>query len=138
MILVIKKEKIAQGLAQLKERTIKYDSLQEQLKNTAGKQISTTDTDSRSLPVTKAIVEVACNTQNAVDDKHNLIVHTEATDTNDGQALHQAATQAIQNWTPDYTKVAGALKNGFRKAIDRPSKPFAFFKLYSTAFSKAA
>ena len=37
------------------------------------------------------------NTQNAVDDKHNLVVHTEATNTNDGKALHKAATQAKTN-----------------------------------------
>ena len=95
--LQIKKEKIAEGLAKLKERTIKYDSLQQQLNDTADKQISTTDTDSRSILVTKAIVEVAYNTQNVVDDKHNLIVHTQATNTNDGKALHKAAMQAKQN-----------------------------------------
>ncbi len=32
-----------------------------------------------------------------VDDKHNLIVHTEATNTNDGKALHNAARQAKNN-----------------------------------------
>ena len=54
-------------------------------------------------------MEVAYNTQNAVDDKHNLIVHTQATNTNDGKALHQAATQAKENLqlqkedTPDGT-----------------------------------
>jgi len=95
--LQIKKEKIAQGLAKLKERTIKYDSLQEKLDATDDRQISTTDTDSRSILITKAIVEVAYNTQNAVDDKHNLIVHTQATNSNDGKALHQAATQAKEN-----------------------------------------
>ena len=42
-------------------------------------------------------MEVAYNTQNAVDDKHNLIVHTEATNTNDGKALHKAAIQAKEN-----------------------------------------
>ena len=76
--LQIKKEKIAQGLAKLKERTIKYDTLQQQLDNTTDKQISTTDADSRSIIIVKSIVEVAYNTQNAVDDKHNLIVHTQA------------------------------------------------------------
>jgi transposase len=95
--IVIKKEKIAQGLAKLKERTIKYDTLQEQLNNTEDKQISTTDPDSRSIIIVKSIVEVAYNTQNAVDDKHNLIVHTEATNINDGKALHQAAMQAKEN-----------------------------------------
>ena len=93
----IQKEKIAQGLTKLKERSIKYNILQQQLDATTDKQISTTDTDSRSILVTKAIVEVAYNIQNAVDAKNNLIVHTEATNTNDGKALHQAATQAKEN-----------------------------------------
>ena len=95
--LQLKKEKITEGLTKLKERTIKYDILQEQLNQTTDKQISTTDTDSRSILVVKSIVEVAYNVQNAVDDKHNLIVHTEATNCNDGKALHQAAMQAKVN-----------------------------------------
>ena len=93
----ITKEKIAEGLKKLKERTIKYEDLQQRLEATDDKQISTTDTDSRSILVTKAIVEVAYNVQNAVDAKHNLIVHTQATNTNDGKALHKAAMQAKQN-----------------------------------------
>ena len=95
--LQIKKEKITQGLAKLKERTIKYDTLQQRLNDIDDKQVSTTDPDSRSIIIVKNIVEVAYNTQNAVDDKHNLIVHTQATNTNDGKALHKAATQARQN-----------------------------------------
>lgn len=95
--LQIKKEKIAQGLAKLKERTIKYDNLQQQLDASTDRQISTTDPDSRSILIVKSIVEVAYNTQNVVDDKHNLIVHTQATNSNDGKALHKAATQAKQN-----------------------------------------
>jgi transposase len=93
----IKKEKIAQSLAKLKERTIKYNTLQKQLNDTEDKQISTNDADSRSIIIVKNIVEVAYNVQNGVDDKHNLIVHTEATNTNDGKALHKAATQTKQN-----------------------------------------
>ncbi len=65
--LTLKKEKIKQGLAKLQERTIKYDSLQQQLDATVDKQISTTDPDSRSILITKSIVEVAYNTQNVVD-----------------------------------------------------------------------
>ena len=95
--LQIKREKIKLGLEKLKERTIKYDSLQQQLNNTTDKQISTTDADSRSILITKSIVEVAYNVQNAADDKHNLIVQTQATNTNDGKALHKVATQAKQN-----------------------------------------
>ncbi len=95
--LTIKKEKIAQGLVKLKQRTIKYDTLQQQLDNTTDKQISTTDPDSRSIIIVKNIVEVAYNVQNAVDDKHNLIVHTQASNSNDGKALYKAAIQAKQN-----------------------------------------
>ncbi len=95
--LQVRKEKIAEGLAKLKERKIKYDDLQKQLDATTDKQISTNDVDSRSILITKSIVEVAYNTQNVVDDKHNLIVHTQATNTNDGKALHKAAIQAKQN-----------------------------------------
>ena len=95
--LIIKKEKIKLGLQKLKERSIKYNTLQQQLNNTDNKQISTTDADSRSILITKSIVEVAYNVQNVVDDKHSLIVQTQATNTNDGKALHKAATQAKQN-----------------------------------------
>jgi transposase len=95
--LQIKKEKVQQGLKKLKERTIKYDTLQQQLNATDDKQISSTDVDSRSILITKSIVEVAYNVQNAVDAKHNLIVHTQATNSNDGKALHKAAIQAKEN-----------------------------------------
>jgi transposase len=95
--LVIKKEKIQEGLKKLKERTIKYDTLQQRLDATADRQISTTDSDSRSILIVKSIVEVAYNTQNAVDDKYNLIVHTQATNINDGKALYKAASQAKEN-----------------------------------------
>ena len=93
----VKKEKIAEGLKKLKERSIKYDDIQQKLNATTDRQVSTTDTDSRSILVVKSIVEVAYNVQNAVDDKYNLIVHTEATNTNDGKALQRAAIQAKQN-----------------------------------------
>jgi transposase len=95
--LQVKKEKITQGLAKLKERSIKYDSLQQQLDDTTDKQVSTTDSESRSLLTVKNTVEVAYNTQNVVDDKHNLIVHTQATNANDIRALYHAASQAKEN-----------------------------------------
>ncbi len=96
-LLHLKKEKIAEGLAKLKERKIKDDTLQQHLDDTSDKQISTTDTDSRSIIIVKNIVEVAYNIQNAIDDKHNLIVHTQTTNTNDGKALHKAAMQTKNN-----------------------------------------
>ena len=52
--LQIKKEKITKGLAKIKERTIKYDTLQK-LNDTTDKQISTTDPDSRSIIIVKIL-----------------------------------------------------------------------------------
>jgi len=95
--LQIKKEKIAEGLKKLKERSIKYDDIQQKLDATPDRQVSTTDSDSRSILVVKSIVEVAYNVQNAVDDKYNLIVHTEATNNNDSKALYPAASQTKEN-----------------------------------------
>ena len=54
--LELKKEKITEGLAKLKERTIKYDTLQCQPDATADKQISTTNPDSRSIIIVKSIL----------------------------------------------------------------------------------
>ncbi len=71
--------------------------LQQRLDNTTDKQVSTTDTDSRSILTIKNTVEVAYNTQNVVDDKQNLIIHTQAINTSDVRALHDAAIQAKEN-----------------------------------------
>lgn len=92
-----RKEEVQAALQRLTERKIRYDDLQQQLDNTEEKQISTSDTDSRALIINKNIVEVSYNTQAAVDAKHNLFVHAEATNTNDGKALHRAAMQAKEN-----------------------------------------
>jgi transposase len=92
-----RKEEVEAAFQRLVERKIKYDDLQDQLDNTEEKQISTTDADSRAIIINKNIVEVSYNTQAAVDAKHNLIVHAEATNTNDSKALHRAAVKAKEN-----------------------------------------
>jgi len=92
-----RKEEVEAALQRLTERKIKYDELQQQLDNTEEKQISTTDPESRALLINKNIVEIAYNTQTAVDAKHNLFVHTEATNTKDSKALHRAMAQAKKN-----------------------------------------
>ena len=91
------KEEVETALQRLVERKIKCDDLQQQLDNTEEKQISTTDTQSRALIINKNIVEVAYNTQTAVDAKNNLFVHVQAINTNDGKALYGAASQAKEN-----------------------------------------
>ena len=94
---VYRKEEVEAALQRLMERKIKYDDLQQRLDNTEEKQISTSDSDSRALIINKNIVEVSYNTQSAVDAKHHLFVHAEATNTNDGKALHRATVQAKEN-----------------------------------------
>jgi transposase len=92
-----RKEEIEAALQRLVERKIKYDDLQQQLDKTEEKQISTSDGDSRALIINKNIVEVSYNTQTAVDAKYYLLIHTQATNTNDGKALHRATLQAKEN-----------------------------------------
>jgi hypothetical protein len=57
-------------------------------------QVSTTDAESRALIIHRNIVEVSYNTQTAVDSKHKLILHYEATNKNDAKALLAAALAA--------------------------------------------
>ncbi|MGB3074985.1 MAG: IS1182 family transposase [Chitinophagales bacterium] len=92
-----RKEEVEAALQRLVARKIKYDDLQQQLDNTEEKQISTSDAESRAIIINKNIVEVAYNTQAGVDAMHCLIVHVEATNINDGKALHRAAVQAKEN-----------------------------------------
>lgn len=92
-----RKEEVEAALQRLVERKIKYDDLQQQLDNTEEKQISTSDAESRAIIINKNIVEVAYNAQAGMDAKHSLIVHMEATNTNDGKALHRATAQAKAN-----------------------------------------
>lgn len=90
----INKEKIQSELKKLKERKEKYHLLEERLNATEETQISTTDEDSRALPIHRTIIEVAYNVQTAVDEKHNLIAVCEATNDTDRNALAPLALAA--------------------------------------------
>ena len=57
-------------------------------------QVSTTDPESRALILHRNIVEVSYNTQTAVDSRHNLIIHYQATNKNDFKALFPTALAA--------------------------------------------
>lgn len=71
----------------LEERRLKYEHLKRKLDESEATQVSTTDPDARALPLHMSIVEVAYNVQSVVDDKHNLIVDFEVTNTTDFNAL---------------------------------------------------
>lgn len=78
----------------LENRRLKYENLKSQLNITGEKQISTTDPDAKALPLHMRIVEVAYNLQSAVDDKHNMIVDFDVTNTTDFSALAPMSKKA--------------------------------------------
>ena len=87
-------EKIKKQLLTQQQRKLKYQSMRETLKETGEEQISTTDKDSRSMPINHNRIEVSYNAQTATDAKHCLIVHFENTNVNDKKALANVAIEA--------------------------------------------
>jgi len=96
----------------LEKRRLKYENLKAKLDQSGEKQISTSDPDARALPLHMSIVEVAYNLQSAVDDKHNLIVDYDITNTTDFSALAPMSkkAQAALELTEDVTLTALADK----------------------------
>jgi len=88
---------IQQKIERLKQNKIKYELLEEGLKQSGEPQISTTDSDARALLVQGQVVEVSYNIQAAVDSKHNLIVATHTINRNDKNALATIANEAKEN-----------------------------------------
>lgn len=84
-------------LERLKHNKIKYELLEEKLKESGEPQISTTDPDARALLVQGVVVEISYNIQAAVDDKHNLVVATHTINRNDKNALSAIALEAKEN-----------------------------------------
>ena len=71
-----------------------YKRLEKQLKQSGQDQISTTDSDARSMILHGSVIEVAYNVQTAVDDKNKLIVDYAPTNENDRKALLKTALNA--------------------------------------------
>ena len=90
----ITKKELKEAVKKLKERRQKYTNLADELKRTGQDQISTSDPDAKQMLIRGAITEVAYNLQAAVDEKNNLVVHYQATQNNDRNALHATAMKA--------------------------------------------
>jgi hypothetical protein len=90
----IKREAIAEQLKKLKERKLKYDQLERQLKGSDATQVSTTDPESRSMLINHNLLEVSYNVQTVSDEKHSLVTHFEVTSENDTKALFKTANDA--------------------------------------------
>jgi transposase len=90
----LNKEKIREKITRLNARKQQYKKLEQQLLETGQEQISTTDPDSRKLPIRQQILEVCYNIQTSVDDKHNLPIDFKTTNNNDTHALANMAVRA--------------------------------------------
>jgi transposase len=72
----------------------KYRRIEKQLQESGLDQISTTDPEARTMILHGSVIEVAYNTQTIADDKHNLIVDYQVTNSNDRKALHPMSLKA--------------------------------------------
>jgi transposase len=90
-------QNIQQKIERLKQNKIRYELLEEKLKESGEPQISTTDGDARALLVQGQVVEISFNMQAAVDAKHNLVVATHTINRNDRSALSAIAIEAKEN-----------------------------------------
>lgn len=98
-------EELRRKMQQLTERKQRYQALEQQLQETGEKQVSLTDSDSRSMPV-GLTTEVCYNVQTAVDSKHKLIVEHEVTNAvTDREHLAAMATRAKQVLGVDHLEV---------------------------------
>ncbi|MGD8815465.1 MAG: IS1182 family transposase [Anaerolineales bacterium] len=74
------KEELQQKIEEMKRERAKAKELEKKLKNSGQTQISLTDPDSRSMPVSgDRRTDVSYNVQVAVDSKHKLIVYHQVT-----------------------------------------------------------
>jgi len=78
------------------QRQEKYQGLQQQLKQSGEPQISTVDSDSRSLPIKDRITDVCYNVQAVVDSRHCMIVEFDTINTTDQGQLSPMLTKAME------------------------------------------
>jgi len=76
-----------------KQKQEKYGQVREELRLSGKEQISSTDTDSRSVVFQRNAVNVGYNIQASSDSKHKLLVEYDTGDVNDTHALSPMAIQ---------------------------------------------
>ena len=92
------------GIQRMKKQARRYRQLQQHLRRSGEKQISTSDPDSRQLITRNNITEVAYNVQTTVDAEHKLVVDYLVTNTNDSKAMGTMLERAVgELGTSDFT-----------------------------------
>ena len=89
------KEEIKKQIIKHQTRKEGYQELEKQLKATSEAQISTSDTESKQLPIRQGITEVAYSTQTINDAKSKMILDFEVTNRIDNNALSGMVQRAI-------------------------------------------
>lgn len=81
------KEKIEQQIQKQQERKKQYEKIDQKLKESGDKQLSTSDPESRQMIIRNNITEVAYNVQATVDGQHNIPIDYQVTNQNDSKAM---------------------------------------------------
>lgn len=87
---------LEQEIKKQTERKVKYEGMQQQLKESGQTQISTADPESRLLTAAHQVKEVAYNVQSTVDAAHCLLIDFEVTNENDKKAMGTMVERAEQ------------------------------------------
>ena len=74
----------------------RYQEIENQLKETGEKQVSTSDPEARQLVIRGAVTEVCYNVQSTVDEKHKLPIDYQVTNDNDKRAMTSMVENAIE------------------------------------------
>lgn len=92
----LKKKDVVKKLDELKERTKHYTELKDTMIKSGEKQISMSDPESRSLPLSDVATAVCFNVQAVADNKHSLIVEFDTINTSDQGQLCPMVTKAME------------------------------------------
>jgi transposase len=110
------RKELEKKLETQQERKTKYEELQDELKKSGSPQISTVDSDSRSLPIKDRITNVCFNVQAVVDSKHCLIVELATINTTDQGQLSPMLMKAMQ--TLDVKQITALADKGYHVGKD--------------------
>lgn len=88
------KEEVEQKIATQKERRKEYKAIEKELHESGEAQISTTDSDAKSVVLHRNVVNVGYNIQAGCDSKHKLFVNNDTGSVNDTHALADMALDA--------------------------------------------
>ncbi len=89
-----KKEYIKSKLQKHESQRTKYQNLLDNLSKTDETQISTSDPDSRNLPIKQQFTEVAYSVQTSADAKNKILLDYEITNKTDKAALYKSVERA--------------------------------------------